>query len=192
MPACGGKSHRRWEIPAVARRRWRSSRGGTEERESIGGEWGVTGRGWEAGVYIGPGPRDSCPPSQPLVLIAETLIHRHVSGGKKVTSVKQCTRCESCPRRNYVPKFTADFYGMIQRISEISLKLKLHRLIRYLRWIDRWRKEEHQEAAIQTQNRRWAMEDILHQRRGMAGGDGDLEVPWGLLLGIYQTGIPAM
>jgi hypothetical protein len=54
-------------------------------------------------------------------------------------------RCESCPRRNYVPKFTADFYGMIQQIPEISLSAKLHRLIRYLRWIDRWRKEEHQE-----------------------------------------------
>jgi hypothetical protein len=39
---------------------------------------GVRGR-----VYIGPGPRDSCPPSQPLVLLAETLIERHVSGGKK-------------------------------------------------------------------------------------------------------------
>jgi hypothetical protein len=54
-------------------------------------------------------------------LIAETLIQRHVSGGKKVTSVKQCMRCESCPRRNYVLKFMADFYGMIQRIPEISL-----------------------------------------------------------------------
>jgi hypothetical protein len=41
--------------------------------------------------------------------------------GKKVTSVKQCMRYESCPRRNYVPKFMADFYGMIQRIPEISL-----------------------------------------------------------------------
>jgi hypothetical protein len=30
-------------------------------------------------------------------------------------------RCEFCPRRNYVPKFTAYFYGMIQRIPEISL-----------------------------------------------------------------------
>jgi hypothetical protein len=53
-----------------------------------------------------------------------------------------------------VPKFTADFYGMIQRIPEISLSSKLRRLIRYLRRIDRWRKEKHQEIAIQTQNRR--------------------------------------
>jgi hypothetical protein len=30
------------------------------------------------------------------------------------------------------------------------------------------------------------------KRRAMADGDGDLEVPWGLLLGIYQMGIPAM
>jgi hypothetical protein len=28
-------------------------------------------------------------------------------------------------------------------------------------------------------------------KQGMADGDGDLEVPWGLLLGIYQIGIPA-
>jgi hypothetical protein len=33
--------------------------------------------------------------------------------------------------------------------------------------------------------------DRLRQRRGMAEGDGDLEVPWGLLLEIYQMGIPA-
>jgi hypothetical protein len=53
-----------------------------------------------------------------------------------------------------MPKFTADFYGMIQWIPEILLKLKLRRLIRYLWRIDRWRKEEHQETAIRTQNRR--------------------------------------
>jgi hypothetical protein len=39
--------------------------------------------------------------------------------------------------------------------------------------------------------KRRAMADGLHQTRGMADGDGDLEVPWGLLLGIYQIGIPA-
>jgi hypothetical protein len=46
-------------------------------------------------------------------------------------------------------------------------------------------------TAIQTQNRRRAMADELHEKQGMADGDGDLEVPWGLLLGIYQIGIPA-
>jgi hypothetical protein len=40
--------------------------------------------------------------------------------------------------------------------------------------------------------RRRAIEDGLHQKLSMADGDGDLEVPWGLLLGIYQRGIPAM
>jgi hypothetical protein len=39
--------------------------------------------------------------------------------------------------------------------------------------------------------KRQAMADRLHQTQGMADGDGDLEVPWGLLLGIYQIGIPA-
>jgi hypothetical protein len=39
--------------------------------------------------------------------------------------------------------------------------------------------------------KRRAMADELHQKQGMADGDGDLEVPWGLLLGIYQIGIPA-
>jgi hypothetical protein len=39
--------------------------------------------------------------------------------------------------------------------------------------------------------KRRAMADGLHQTQGMANGDGDLEVPWGLLLGIYQIGIPA-
>jgi hypothetical protein len=28
-------------------------------------------------------------------------------------------------------------------------------------------------------------------RTSMADVDGDLEVPWGILLGIYQMGIPA-
>jgi hypothetical protein len=46
-------------------------------------------------------------------------------------------------------------------------------------------------TAIQMQKRRRAMTDGLHQKQGMADGDGDLEVPWGLLLGIYQIGIPA-
>jgi hypothetical protein len=45
--------------------------------------------------------------------------------------------------------------------------------------------------AIQTQNSRRAMADGLHQKQGMTDGDGNLEVPWGLLLGIYQIGIPA-
>jgi hypothetical protein len=65
--------------------------------------------------------------------------------------------CESCPRRNYVPKFTADFYGMIQRIPEIMLSAKLRRLIRYLWQIDRWRKEEHQEplSRRRTEDELW-------------------------------------
>jgi hypothetical protein len=46
-------------------------------------------------------------------------------------------------------------------------------------------------TVIQTQKRRRAMADGPHQKQGMADGDGDLEVPWGLLLGIYQIGIPA-
>jgi hypothetical protein len=47
-------------------------------------------------------------------------------------------------------------------------------------------------TAIQTQKRRQAMMDGLRQKRGMSDGDGDLKVSWGLLLGIYQIGIPAM
>jgi hypothetical protein len=39
--------------------------------------------------------------------------------------------------------------------------------------------------------RKRAMADGLHQKQGIADGDSDLEVPWGLLLGIYQIGIPA-
>jgi hypothetical protein len=46
-------------------------------------------------------------------------------------------------------------------------------------------------TAIQTQKRRQAMVDGFHQKQGMADGDGNLKVPWGLLLGIYQIGIPA-
>jgi hypothetical protein len=88
-----------------------------------------------------------------------------------------------------VPEFTADFFGTIQRIPKILLKLKLRRLIRYLRRINRWK--EHQETTIKAQNRREAMADESHQERDMADEDGDLEVPWGLLLGIYQMGIPA-
>jgi hypothetical protein len=46
-------------------------------------------------------------------------------------------------------------------------------------------------TVIQMPNQRRAMADGLHQKQGMADGDGDLEVPWGLLLEIYQIGIPA-
>jgi hypothetical protein len=69
-------------------------------------------------------------------------------------------------------------------------KLKLRRMIRYLWRINRWKKE-HQETAIQAQNRRKVMADESRQKRDMADKDGDLEVPCGLLLGIYQMGIPA-
>jgi hypothetical protein len=42
-------------------------------------------------------------------------------------------------------------------------------------------------TTIQMQKtKRRAMADGLHQKQGMADGDGDLEVLWGLLLGIYQ------
>jgi hypothetical protein len=37
---------------------------------------------------------------------------------------------------------------------------------------------------------RQAMADGLHQKQGIADGDGDLGVSRGLLLGIYQIGIP--
>jgi hypothetical protein len=40
--------------------------------------------------------------------------------------------------------------------------------------------------------RKRAMADGLHQKLSIADGGGDLEVPWGLLLKIYQIGIPAM
>jgi hypothetical protein len=45
-------------------------------------------------------------------------------------------------------------------------------------------------TAIQTQKRRRAMADGLHQKLSIADEGGDLEVPRGLLLGIYQMGIP--
>jgi hypothetical protein len=59
-----------------------------------------------------------------------------------------------------VPKFTVDFYGMIQRIPEISLSSKLRRLIRYVRWIYRWRKEEHQElpSRCRTEDELWRID----------------------------------
>jgi hypothetical protein len=63
-------------------------------------------------------------------------------------------------------------------------------LIRYLRRINRWKKE-HQETTIQMQDREGAMADEPCQEHSMADEDDGLEVPWGLLLGIYQMGIPA-
>jgi hypothetical protein len=38
-------------------------------------------------------------------------------------------------------------------------------------------------TAIQTQSRRRAMADGLHQKQGMADGNGDLEIPWGYCWG---------
>jgi hypothetical protein len=73
------------------------------------------------GVYIGPGPRDSCPPSAPFILIAKTLDRLHVSKGKTVTIINSTCAVNLAHRRNYVTKVTADFYGMIQRIPKISL-----------------------------------------------------------------------
>jgi hypothetical protein len=83
-----------------------------------------------------------------------------------------------------------DFYGKIQRIPEILLSKKLRRLIRYLRRINRWKKE-HQETTIRMQDREGAMADVPCQEHSMSYKDDDLEVPWGLQLGIYQMGIPA-
>jgi hypothetical protein len=51
------------------------------------------------------------------------------------------------------------------------------------------KKRETSRTTIQTHKGRRAMADGLHQEQGMADGDGDVEVPWGLLLGIYQIGI---
>jgi hypothetical protein len=62
-------------------------------------------------------------------------------------------------------------------------------LIRYLRRINRWKKER-QETAIRMQDREGAMMDEPCQEHSMADEDDNLEVPWGLLLGIYQMGIP--
>jgi hypothetical protein len=47
--------------------------------ELAGGQW--------LGIYIGPGPRDLCPPSAPFILIAKTLDQLHVSNGKIVTII---------------------------------------------------------------------------------------------------------
>jgi hypothetical protein len=44
-----------------------------------------------AGVYIGPGPRDSCPLVEPFILIMETLDWLHVSKGKIVTFVNSAS-----------------------------------------------------------------------------------------------------
>jgi hypothetical protein len=44
---------------------------------------GVSGRG----IYIGPEPRDSCPPSAPFILIVKTLDRLHVSKGNTVTII---------------------------------------------------------------------------------------------------------
>jgi hypothetical protein len=54
----------------------------------------------------------------------------------------------------------ADFYGMIQRILEISLSAKLRPLIRYLWRIHRWRKEEHQETLSRhrTEDELWRID----------------------------------
>jgi hypothetical protein len=58
-----------------------------------------------------------------------------------------------------VPKFTADFSGMIHWIPKISLRL-LRRLIRYLRQINRWKKE-HQDDRHPSKRR--AMAEMTYQ-----------------------------
>jgi hypothetical protein len=60
-------------------------------------------------------------------------------------------------------------------------------LIRYLRRIDRWIRNLKITAIPVKKN--YGGNDL--SRTSMADEDGDLEVPWGLLLGIYQIGIPA-
>jgi hypothetical protein len=69
-----------------------------------------------------------------------------------------------------VPKATADFYGMIQTDPGNLAELKLRRIIRYLRQIERWRKEERQEPPSRrrkvdklcrmdfTKNKAWQIE----------------------------------
>jgi hypothetical protein len=101
---------------------------------------------------------------------------------------------ESCPRRNYVPKFMADFYGMIQRIPEISLSSKLRCLIHYLRRIDIWRKEEHQEPLSRRRT-----EDELWQIYSTKGEAWRMEMAilkfpggycWGYTKRVYQRRSP--
>jgi hypothetical protein len=42
---------------------------------------------------------------------------------------------------------------------------------------------------MQKEDELWRMD--FTKKQGIADGDSDPEVPWGLLLGIYQMGIPA-
>jgi hypothetical protein len=57
-----------------------------------------------------------------------------------------------------------------------------------LRHEDRWNtKNRHRDA-----RRRRAMAENFTKKLSIADKGGDLEVPRGLLLGIYQIGIPAM
>jgi hypothetical protein len=51
-------------------------------------------------------------------------------------------------------------------------------------------KDEHQEppSRCREEDELWQMD--FTKKQGMADEKGDLEVPWGLLLGIYQMGIP--
>jgi hypothetical protein len=52
------------------------------------------------------------------------------------------------------------------------------------------KKEEHQEppSRRREEDELWRMD--FTKKQGMADENSDLEVPWGLLLGIYQMGIP--
>jgi hypothetical protein len=64
-------------------------------------------------------------------------------------------------------------------------------MIRYLWQINRWKKEHQDDSHPSTEGKK-SYGGSISPRTCMADVDGNLEVPWGLLLGIYQIGILAM
>jgi hypothetical protein len=63
-------------------------------------------------------------------------------------------------------------------------------MIRYLRRINRWKKEHQDDRHPNTEGKK-SYGGSNSPSLCMADVDGNLEIPWGLLLGIYQIGIPA-
>jgi hypothetical protein len=150
------KSSRRWLVGdrgalAVVLKRER-------EREYAGENKVWTGWGWAAGVYIGPEPRYSCPPSGSFILIAKTLDRLHVSKGKTLTSINSTYAVNLALEGTTCRKLRRIlWYDPTDPRNPVELKLR--RIIRYLRRIE-MKKRGTSRTAIQTQreNELWRMD----------------------------------
>jgi hypothetical protein len=125
----------------------------------------------------------------PSTLHSRSLDRRQVSSGETVIYTNRCLDLKSYPRRNREKqKLRRISWQDLNRIPEIPLEeIDVADLPCHVDWVKSWRtlKIHHQDAKKEL----WQMH---FEDKDMADWSGNLEVPRGLLLEIYQMSIPTM